>query len=376
MKIGYDAKRAFFNMTGLGNYSRGVIKAMSSLFPENKYYLYTPKIVANPRVEFINRNNHIIVIAPENQRFAALWRSKFVVKDLKVAGIQIYHGLSQEIPIGIHNTGIKSIVTIHDLIYKRFPQYFDWPSRLIYSRKIRYACRHADKIIAISERTKLDLVEILNVEKEKIEVIYQDCDPIFKVKQSDQTKIEIRTKYSLPERYILSVGTIEERKNLLLLIQALRLLPRDTKIVIVGKETVYAQLIKNYIQKHALTNQISFLTNVPLEDLPSLYQLAAVFVYPSLYEGFGIPIIEALVSGTPVVAATGSCLEEAGGPDSLYTAPNDYGDLADKIRSVLNSEALRARMIAKGYSHAQKFEDKVLATQLMDLYTKVVNHVE
>src|SRR5882757_4302278 len=115
MRIGYEAKRAFFNMTGLGNYSRGIIKAMALNYPHNEYFLYTPKIIPGNRVDFIKNHKQISVTTPHSTRFASLWRSKFVVTDLKTAGIEIYHGLSHELPIGISASGIKSVVTIHDL---------------------------------------------------------------------------------------------------------------------------------------------------------------------------------------------------------------------------------------------------------------------
>lgn len=376
MKIGYEAKRAFYNMTGLGNYSRGLIKALSSFFPDNEYYLYTPQIIPSPRVEFMKGNKRITIITPESQRFTSLWRSRFVIKDLKAAGIQLYHGLSHEIPIGIDKTGIKSVVTIHDLIHKRYPKYFGLVSRQIYSAKIKYACKHADRIIAVSQKTKDDLVELLNVDDKKIEVVYQSCDQIFHGNQRDSKKGEVRLKYNLPKRFILTIGTIEERKNLMVLVKALHLLPTDTRLVVVGKETDYAQKIKQYITRNQLAARITFLPNVTFGDLPSIYQLAEIFVYPSRYEGFGIPILEALVSGTPVIAATGSCLEEVGGPDSLYVDPDDEKDLANKLQMLLTNKELQKTMIDKGHIYTQKFEDKVLCEQLMALYNNVVSNAK
>lgn len=374
MRIGYEAKRAFFNMTGLGNYSRSLIKAMASSYPRNEYFLYTQKIIPGNRVDFIKRHKQISVTTPRSARFTWLWRSKFVITDLKAAGVQIYHGLSHELPIGINTSGIKSVVTIHDLIFKRFPQYFGLVSRKIYMAKIKYACKHADKIIAISERTKLDLVELLNIDKKRIEVVYQDCDEIFKVEQSAIKKGEVKLKYNLPKKFILSIGTIEERKNVFLLVKALKLLPNDTRLVIIGKDTNYAKKIKQYVSRTQLSGRVLFIPNASFADLPAIYQLAEIFVYPSRYEGFGIPVLEALVSGIPVVAATGSCLEEAGGPDSLYVDPDDETDLAEKLRLLLTNKELQKSMVEKGKIYAQKFEGKKLANQLMTIYQNVVSH--
>lgn len=374
MRIGYEAKRAFLNTTGLGNYSRGIIKAMSTYYPNHQYFVYTPKIKSGGRVSFMKGREQITVVGPGNRIFTSLWRSKFIVNDLKAAQLDIYHGLSHEIPLGIDKAGIKSVVTIHDLIFKRFPQYFGFFSRFIYSAKIKYACKHADKIIAISERTKQDLVELLNADAHKIEVIYQTCDDRFNVPQTDIKKAEIKVQYHLPQKFILNIGTIEERKNLLLLVKALKQLPADIHLVVIGKKTAYADTVKQYIDNNKLNDRVLFVSNVSNTDLPAIYQQAKVFAYPSRYEGFGIPILEALASGIPVIAATGSCLEEAGGPESLYVSPDDENDLAQKLNLVLSDTLLQQKMIESGKLYVQKFERRALAGQLMQLYKNVVNN--
>ncbi|RKR82273.1 glycosyltransferase involved in cell wall biosynthesis [Mucilaginibacter gracilis] len=374
MRIGYEAKRAFLNTTGLGNYSRGVIKMMTLYYPHNIYFLYTPKTRPGKVNNFTTPLPATTTVTPTSKLFTALWRSIFVVKNLKRDGIELYHGLSHELPLGIHHSGIKSVVTIHDLIFMRFPQYFDFVSRKIYAAKIKYACKHADKIIAISEKTKADLIELLKVNPTKIETVYQDCDESFKVVQSPEKKNEIKLKYALPLNFLLTIGTIEERKNLLLAVKALTLLPINIQLVVVGKDTAYADEVKQYIKQHQLYHRVLFLSDVAFADLPAIYQLAQVFVYPSRYEGFGIPVLEALVSGTPVIAASGSCLEEAGGPDSLYVEPDDENDLARKINLILTDKVLRQTMVDKGLNYARKFDNKNLATQLLNLYKNVLNH--
>lgn len=373
MRIGYEGKRAFFNMTGLGNYCRGIIKAMALNHPENEYFLYTPKIIPGMRVDFKD-HKRITVITPKSERFSSLWRSKFIVKDLKAAQLDIYHGLSHELPIGIEKTGIKSVVTIHDLIFKKFPQYFSVIDRTIYSAKVKHACKHADKVVAMSERTKQDLIDLLNIDKDKIEVIYQDCDNMFRAGQTELRQGEVRLKYNLPKKYILSVGTIEERKNLFLLIKAFKQLPIDTQLVVIGKETNYAKKIHQFITRNQLGSRILFISNASFAHLPIIYQLADVFVYPSRYEGFGIPILEALVTGVPVIAAKGSCLEEAGGPDSIYVDPDNEDELAEKLKMLLSNPVLQNTMIEKGKIYAKKFEGKKLSAQLMALYQNLVGH--
>lgn len=367
MKIGYEAKRAFLNMTGLGNYSRGVVRMMAQYYPQNQYLLYTPKVKPNKRAEFLGALKQVKTITPKNKLFSSWWRSKGVITDLQRDGVEIYHGLSHELPLGIHQIGIKTVVTIHDLIFMRFPQYFGAVSRGIYRLKLQYACKHADKIIAISKKTAADLVELLSVDKDKITVIYQGCDDSFKVRQSTQKKASVKQKYRLPDNFILSVGTIEERKNLLLLVKAINLLP-GVKLVVVGKQTAYIKQVREFIITNRLEQRVLFINNVSFDELPAVYQLADAFVYPSRYEGFGIPVLEALVSGTPVIAATGSCLEEAGGPDSLYVNPDDEQQLAQSINRLLTNAALCQDMVEKGLRYAANFEEQKLAAQLMDVY--------
>jgi glycosyltransferase involved in cell wall biosynthesis len=373
MKIGYDAKRAFYNNTGLGNYSRWLIKGIASLNPSNTLYLYTPKAKANPRLNFIGDYPNIHTVTPKSKWFTSWWRSRGIVKDLIHDGIELYHGLSHELPSSIEQTGIKSVVTVHDLIFMRYPKQFGPINYRIYLAKIKHACRVADRIIAISQKTKDDLVELLGIDPKKIEVIYQGCDPSFAIEQTAAQKSAVKEKYNLPNSFILSVGTIEERKNLLLTVKALKKAD-DIKLVVVGKETKYTEQVKAYLTANNLNHRVIFLKDVTFAELPAIYQLASVFVYPSRYEGFGIPVLEALNSGTPVIAATGSCLEEAGGLDSLYINPDDEVDLAEKLNRVLNDGDLRQNMITKGSTYAANFTDDELSLQLMQLYQNILNH--
>jgi glycosyltransferase involved in cell wall biosynthesis len=367
MKIGFDAKRAFLNNTGLGNYSRWLLKVLVQQHPENEYFLYTPREKYNALLDFLAPYNNIKTVAPSNKFFTSWWRSKGIVKNLQIDGVDIYHGLSHELPFGISKKGIKTVVTVHDLIFIRFPQYYGAVSRAIYTLKLKHACKVADRIIALSERTKADLIELLNIAPEKINVIYQGCDAAFKTVCTTEEKQAIAKKHNLPSEFILNVGTIEERKNLWVLVRALTF-HNDMRLVVIGRQTAYATEIKKHMSKFQLNNQVMFLNNVDFADLPTIYQSARLFVYPSRYEGFGIPILEAINSGTPVIAATGSCLEEAGGPDSLYTDPDNHIELAEKIHLVMTDNELRKKMIAKGREYALNFEDNELAAEMMNLY--------
>ncbi|MEJ7779408.1 MAG: glycosyltransferase family 1 protein [Daejeonella sp.] len=368
MKIGFDGKRTTQNFTGLGNYSRYVIKLLTKFYPENRYSVYSLKPPA-PGFQIPSVDYHY----PARRFFKAFWRSYGIADDLKKDEIDLYHGLSNEIPFSLKKTGIPSVVTIHDLIFLRYPGYYPFIDRKIYEFKFSYAAANADKIIAISEQTKRDIMHYLGATEKNIEVVYQNCDPIFHRRISDEEKLCIREAYNLPASYLLNVGTIEERKNLILTVKALKGL-KDIQLVVIGKETPYAKKVKEYIKSNGLANRVHFLQNVRHTDLPAIYQQAEVFIYPSKFEGFGIPIIEALHSGVPVIAATGSCLEEAGGPGSMYTDPENSEQLTCQIRELLNDHPKKRQMILDGYEHLKNFGDEKIAGQLTGLYRKILNN--
>ena len=271
----------------------------------------------------------------------AWWRSRGIVKDLVRDGVQVYHGLSGELPTGLKKAGIRGVVTIHDLIFLRHPEYYHWWDVQLYAWKFRQTLKEADRIIAISERTRQDIIELGGAE-------YAD-------------RISVRQRWQLPARYILNVGTIERRKNVLLAADALELLPQDVHLVVVGRQTDYARELPQ-------SERIHLLSGVSDEDLAVIYQLAEVFVYPSRYEGFGIPIIEAIAAGLPVVACTGSCLEEAGGPHCRYVGPDDVIGMAEALKMSLKGAPEREECIRKSREYIRRFEGSDVAAQVRRVY--------
>lgn len=374
MRIGFDGKRAVQNFTGLGNYSRYVLEAMQTYYPNEELYIYAPKLVKNKRLEPILEKKNAKLCTPHTskwKRLRSIWRIWGITSDLKEDKIKLFHGLSNELPLNIHKQHhTKSIVTIHDLIFRRLPQCYPCIDRLIYDYKFRKACQYADRIIAVSECTKNDIVKDYGIRPEKIEVIYQGCDPAFAAPATPKKKEEVRNRYYLPEKYLLFVGSIEERKNALLAVKALEHLPDSIHLVLVGKKTPYVHKLTNAFTPK-IAGRIHFLHNVPFADLPCIYQLAQAFVYPSRYEGFGIPILEALNSRIPVIATTGSCLEEAGGPHSLYVHPDDIMGLSQAVRKALQPET-RDIMIQKGVEWASQFTQEQMAHQTMTCYKKTL----
>lgn len=371
MKIGFEAKRVFHNKTGLGNYSRDLIRILANFFPENDFLLYNPE--PSNEILFKNTNANVfekLPATPFYQKFYNLWRQIGIVKDLKKDGIELFHGISGEIPWGLRQNNIKSVVTIHDLIFVRYPELYSFFDRKIHFYKFKKAAKDADLIIAISEQTKRDIELFLKIPSEKIQVIYQGCQNVFKKEYSETEKQKVRQKFNLPNEFILNVGTLEERKNALTLVKAIKDI--DTKLVLVGKKTTYTQQIRQYIKENGIEEKVIFLKGLSSEELAITYQLATVFVYPSIFEGFGIPIIEALFSKTPVITTNYGVFPEAGGPNSMYIDPMNEQEIKSKIEFLLQDEAFRHDMAQKGLEYAAKFKDDVIAKQVMDCYTSLI----
>ncbi len=370
MRIGYDAKRLFCNHRGLGNYSRDLIRILNQYYPENQYDLYTPKVKINFPV---NQTNTTIIQPSGIYKFlpSSVWRSAGIKSDIKRFGDDIFHGLSQELPIGIEKLPIKKVITFHDAIFIRYPELYPASYRKIFTMKNRQSCRISDKIIAISEQSKRDAIEFFYADPTKVEVVYQGCNNIFRQKATTEEKGIIKLKYNLPADYLLFVGAIEPRKNISTILQAISVGKIDIPLVVVGRKTDYINELIQLSNKLKLTNQVLFLHDVETADLPAMYQMAQLFIYPSIFEGFGIPVLEALCSETPVVTSTGSCFEETGGPFSLYVNPLHAEEMSTAINKVLNDSNLQNQMKKEGLLYSEKFTDDKIATNLMNLYKSI-----
>lgn len=374
MRIGFDAKRAYFNNTGLGNYSRDTIRILSQYFPDYKYHLFTPKIVHNERLDFIQSQSQIKTHSPKgfvSNHFSSLWRTFFLTNDIIKNEIDIYHGLSHELPLNIYRTKVKTVVSIHDLIAVRFPQYFNALDRFSYIKKSRYACQIADKIIAVSQQTKEDIIRFFGIDEKKIEVIYQGCNSVFQNKISTSKLEEVRKKHELPKKFLLYVGTIEARKNLLSLLKCLKELP-DYQLVVVGNGKDYKKKCFEFIEKNNIHHQLTFLSHLTLEEMAAIYQQAEIMIYPSFFEGFGIPIIESLFSSLPVITSKGGCFSEAGGPFSSYINPSSIEELKQEILDISNNIERRKKMIIEGKKYANTFTDEKIAKKIISLYQSVL----
>ncbi|MDA3910397.1 MAG: glycosyltransferase family 1 protein [Bacteroidales bacterium] len=371
MRIGFDAKRAFYNRSGLGNYSRDTINSLMSYYPEHDYYLYTPK--KKDPISFGLKGSAKIIQPQGISRFyQSYWRSMTLGSKISRDKLDIYHGLSNELPANIVHSETRKVVTIHDLIFMRYPELYKSVDREIYQQKFFEASLAADKIIAISEQTKEDIISFFHIPENKIDVIYQGCNPIFYEKKSKEAIQGILKKYKIPEKFILSVGTLERRKNALHVLEGLKQSALDIPVVFVGKSTNYIKTLQEYIRENDMKNQVIFRHNIPSNDLPAIYQAAKIFIYPSLFEGFGIPILEALNSGTPVITNKYGCFLEAGGDAAIYVNPNHPEEIGASIHEIIESPEKAEKMKKTGLEYAKKFTQEKIAKQLIDLYKSLI----
>lgn len=374
MVIGYDAKRAFCNNTGLGNYSRMVIRGVAEASRDNHVVLYTPRVKGRHE-HYFDDVEGVRVKVPGGfwKVLKGAWRSVRTGGMLKGDGVELYHGLSHELPYGIPE-GVRTVVTMHDLIVRRYPEYFKWIDRVIHRMKQRHACRVADVVVAISEQTKRDLVDLMAVPESKIKVVYQSCDPIFWAGENLKDKAEkVKEKYGLPERYIICVGTVEERKNQVAAVRALSLLSSDIGLVIVGRPRgEYPQKVHAVVSECGLENRVLFLENAQFADFPALYAGAVASVYMSRFEGFGIPVLESLCCDTPVVTSNLSSMPEAGGDAALYAAPDDVEAIAGHLRRLAEDAVFRAECIEKGRTQRMRFAPDKVSQEMLAVYRSLL----
>lgn len=372
MKIGYDAKRAFNNHTGLGNYSRMLIKSMLAFHPEHQYSLFTPKTDLQFETLKENLSLSVTIYTPEkaaHRLFHPYWRSVKVGSLIQNAELDVFHGLSHEIPMGMKKKGIKTAVTIHDLIFLRYPQWYPRLDRYFYKRKFLAACREADVIVAISEQTAEDIIQFFDISPDKVRVIYQDVLPEFRVPVAADFERSFLSTLDFSPGYILSVGSFEERKNQKRLLQAYAQLPEDRPpLVFVGRKNKYWKQLEALIKDLKIQSEVHVLDQIEVEELKVLYKNAKFTAYTSIFEGFGLPVLESLVCGTPVLAANNSCLEEVGGQAAFYVNPMDIEGTSMRMRQLLYDNEGYLELKMQCSAQAARFSFEKMAHALNELY--------
>lgn len=366
MRIGFDAKRAFHNNRGLGNYSRGLIWGLSQLQKDWELFLFSPS--GGEHNNWMQGLENTRVINPNLPTFlSSFWRSFLLSNQVHENKIQIYHGLSHELPYGLNT---KQVVTVHDLLWYKIPENFSFIDRKIYKSKLKSALDKCDLALAICEQTKQDLMEIMKVSEDKIRVHYQCCDPNicspFVPTELERYKNELK----LPDQFFLSVGAIEPNKNTLNVVKAFNSMSNNDefKLILVGSGGPYFEEVKNYIKKNSLSSKILHFSYLNSDQLKALYQLASALVFPSFFEGFGLPIIESLWLNTPVVTTDNPSFKEAAGDGALFVDPHTVDDISKAMDLVIKKDPIVEETLRNGHEFVQRYHWKNTTQKLIDIY--------
>lgn len=361
MRIGFDAKRLFHNRRGLGNFSRIMVSSLAEYYSDHEYYLYTPSDPGdNLTDDFRQMPFHIRTAHGISKWY---WRSRGIISDLKKDQIDVFHGLSHEIPYGIHKSGIFTVVTVHDTIAYKYPQYFSLIDRNIYRHKLKYAVLHADLIQCISQSTAADVLQLFQVPKERIRVIPPILDKIYMV-ESPPIK-----PTRLPELYYLYVGALTKRKNLTMLLTAWDKSGTESHLILIGQGPMESHLRK-LAKSLNRSQQVHILSGITQSALPAFYAHARALLYISEYEGFGLPLMEAAAASCPVITSDVSSMPEVLGDASIQVNPMDVNSVVDGIKQLEQlSNQERNSLLKKAKNHLQDYSPARVSSRIMtELY--------
>jgi len=373
MIIGIDYSSAVSQQAGISRYTRELVKHLLQIDKQNNYQLYSffgSKIkeqIENQKVKKIefSANGRSMRLGFLALRFINL------SPDWLVKGIDVFHSTDFAFPAPQR---IPSVLTIHDLAFLRFPQYFTWQNKTYMKAIAKFSAKQAKAIIAVSEATKVDIVNFLGVKEDKVQVIHSGIGDIKRAIDADI--IQVKQKYNLPQNYGLFVGTIEPRKNISLVLKAISRLKKeqnklDWQFVITGGKGWLYKEIFDLVKDLNISKYIRFIGFVPDKELPALYTGAKFFVYPSIYEGFGFPPLEAMSCGTPVIYANTPALVEMIGKAGLCVNPYNDEELAIAITKILSDDEITQKLSVSGLERAKTFSWAKTAKKTLNVYNKV-----
>ncbi|MEA3459784.1 MAG: glycosyltransferase family 1 protein [Chloroflexota bacterium] len=374
MRIGIDCTAAVHQRAGIGRYTRELVEALARLDRRNQYVLFVAgkPVPGSPALGLsqVLENNFRLRSVPLSDRVLAILWHRFGLPlpvEAFIGKVDIFHSPDFVLP----PTRARTILTVHDLSFLRVPECFDANLRIYLEEAVPRSVRRADLVLADSESTKRDLVGLLDANPAMVKVVYPGVDERFCPIANEVVLEEVRKRYGLPQRFVLSLGTLQPRKNFPRLIEAYSLLVThhaSLKLVIVGGKGWFYDEIFAKVRELGLEGRVIFPGFIAEEDLPALYSLAELLVFPSLYEGFGLPPLEAMACGVPVVTSNTSSLPEVVGDAGLMVQPTDVEGLAEAMGRALEDRALRGRMIEKGLRRARKFTWEKSARQLLGIY--------
>ncbi|EKD85573.1 MAG: Glycosyl transferase, group 1 [uncultured bacterium] len=361
-RFGYDKNTGLPLRVGSAEFAFRLIKEFAKEKSHN-FFIYTP---VEPSKDLPRETNSFKYIVFKSKKlWTMLGLSKKIYKDKN--NLDVFFSPTHYLPLF---SVVPSVVSIFDLSYLKYPELFK--KKDLYQLKIwgRYSIKRAKAVITISESSKNAIIEEYKLASDKVHVVYPGIKELINNREINMT--DLQKKYGIKKNFILFVGTIQPRKNIARMVEAISQIP-ELELIVVGKKGWQYEGILDSPRKFGVENRVKFLEFVPDEELSELYKNAICFVLPSLYEGFGLPILEAMKYGCPVVTSNTSSLPEAGGDAALYFDPEDSSDIAEKIKKLLSDDKLREDMIEKGYKQAKKFSWEKAAKETLHVLKEVAN---
>ena len=374
MRILIDYTAAITQGAGIGRYTRSLVDGLARVDHEDEFTLFSAQRPGGERGFPSVPRFHTVSGPLDNRRMTILWHRLRAPAPIELfaGGADVLHAPDFSLPPTLR---ARTVVTIHDLAFMTHPECAVPSLRAYLNRVVPRAVRRADHLIAVSQRTADDMVELLGVAPKKITVIHLGVDPSVR-RVEDHARLDAAVaRYGLRRPFALAVGTIEPRKNFARLIEAFSLARAraggPAQLVIAGRKGWLYDGVFETVERLGLRDDVRFLDYVPDGDLPVLYSLAAVVAMPSLYEGFGIPMVEAMACGAPVVASAAGSLPEIVGDAGLLAPPEDVDALADALTRAVGDDAVRAHMVARGYERVRRFDWDAAARQHVAVYHAV-----
>ena len=375
MKIAIDVRTVLPNRSGVGNYVLHLIQNLRQVDPESTYYFLAQKKNISLLGHLAREQNPFLTLfSHENHPLGDIWEHFILPLQLMKKEIDVFHGPASLIPF--RKNHYKLVVTIHDLVAFLFPETIPLKYGAYMRYLLRQAVKKADKIIAVSYHTQQDLVKIMKVPPEKIVVIHEAPSPIFRPVNPKEIWPCLKTRYGVDRKFIYHLGNIEPRKNLIVLLEAFTLVCRELgdeyQLVVSGQKGWLIRSLSQFLKNYPVRDQVLFTGYVPMEDLPFFMNGADLFVFPSLYEGFGLPVLEAMSCGTPVISSNRSSIPEIVGSAAILIDPTDIQDLAGKMIALLKNPEEHKRLSLAGLEQSARFSWLEAARKTLDVYRAVI----
>ena len=367
MRIGIDARK--LHDFGIGTYIRNLLRHLARIDGQTEFVIFC-RPEDRETLAAVGENFRPV---PESSGNYSLAEQVKIPWAIRREGVTLFHAPHYVLPPLV---GCRSVVTIHDVIHLMFPQYLPNRLALSYAKwSITQAARRATRVMTVSESSKRDILRFVDTEPGKIDVIYNAYDERFAIEPREAEVVRVRERYQLTDEFVLYAGNVKPHKNLERLIDAFALVRKrgldHLKLVLIGDEISKYTALRRAVHQHQLHKYVRFLGYLPEETLAVMYRLAGVFVFPSLYEGFGLPPLEAMASGTPVVTSNVSSLPEVCGDAAVLVDPHDPQAIADGIYRVLSDERLRREMVHKGIARAGQFSWEQSVRRVRQIYGEV-----